>query len=82
MLTLEQKTAGRTRRVTVTRADDGWLFKEEDNTQLVREITYTDWHRVERAIRAFEAPSPDDLPAFLPHHVPVKCPLPPTGSVG
>jgi hypothetical protein len=59
MLTLEQKAAGHTRRATVTRAQGGWLFREEDDTRLVRQVTYTDWHRVERAIRAFEA-LPDD----------------------
>ena len=60
MLTLEQKAAGHTRRATVTRADQGWLFKEEDDTRLVRQVIYTDWHRVERAIRDFEATSGDD----------------------
>ena len=54
MLTLEQRMDGHTRRATVTRAHDGWLFKEEDEARLVRQVTYTDWHRVERAIRSFE----------------------------
>jgi hypothetical protein len=55
MLTLEQTTEGHTRRATVTRAEAGWLFREEDDTRLVRQVTYTDWHRVERAIRQFES---------------------------
>jgi hypothetical protein len=55
MLTREQTTEGHTRRATVTRAEGGWLFREEDDTRLVRQVTYTDWHRVERALRAFEA---------------------------
>lgn len=61
MLTIEQKAAGQTRRATVTRADGGWLYTEEHETRLVRQVTYTDWHRVERALRAFEA-APDDDP--------------------
>ncbi len=60
MLTLEQRTDGHTRRATVTRAHDGWLFKEEDEARLIRQVTYTDWHRVERAIRAFEVVPADD----------------------
>ena len=60
MLRLEQKAEGHTRRATVTRADEGWLFREEDDSKLVRQVTYTDWHRVERAIRAFEAVPADN----------------------
>lgn len=55
MLALEQKVYGHTRRATVTRVQDGWIFKEEADTRLVRQVTYTDWHRVERAMRAFES---------------------------
>ncbi len=54
MLTREQTSEGHTRRATVTRSEGGWLFREEDDARLVRQVTYTDWHRVERAIRAFE----------------------------
>jgi hypothetical protein len=60
MLTLEQRTDGHTRRATVTRAHGGWLFKEEDEARLVRQVTYTDWHRVERAIRNFGTLVADD----------------------
>lgn len=59
MLTLEQRNDGHTRRATVTRAESGWLFREEDDTRLVRQVTYTDWHRVERAIRTFESATTD-----------------------
>jgi len=60
MMTLEQTTAGQIRRATVSRADGGWLFREEADTRLIRQVTYTDWHRVERAIRAFEMTMDDD----------------------
>jgi hypothetical protein len=59
-LTREQTTGGHTRRATVTLAEDGWLFREEEETRLVRQVTYTDWHRVERALRAFDATPVDD----------------------
>jgi len=59
-LTLEQSAQGHTRRATVTRAHEGWLYREEADARLVRQVTYTDWHRVERAIRAFEAVPPED----------------------
>jgi hypothetical protein len=59
-MTREQTTQGHTRRATVTRAEGGWLFKEEDDTRIVRQVTYTDWHRVERALREFEAVPPHD----------------------
>jgi hypothetical protein len=60
VMSREQKTDGQTRRATVTRAETGWLFREEDETRLIRQVTYTDWHRVERAIRTFETSLPDD----------------------
>jgi hypothetical protein len=60
MLTREQTTGGHTRRATVTLAEGGWLFREEEETRLVRQVTYTDWHRVERALRAFDATPADD----------------------
>lgn len=59
MLTLEQRTDGHTRRATVTRAEGGWLYTEEDDTRLIRQVTYSDWHRVERAIRTFETTAED-----------------------
>ena len=48
-------------RVIVTRGTKGWELKEELDNRVVRETTYTDWHRVERAVRAFElrADAPD-----------------------
>jgi len=41
-------------RVIVKRGTKGWELKEELDNRVVRETTYTDWHRVERAVRAFE----------------------------
>ena len=40
----------RSRRVTVTRGRHGWEVTEERDNVVVHSATYTDWHRVERAI--------------------------------
>jgi hypothetical protein len=54
MLTREYVHAGHTKRVTITRSDAGWAVREEKDDRVVRDIKYTDWHRVERAIQLFE----------------------------
>ena len=54
MLTREFTQAGRTSRVTVERDQVGWQLREERDNTVVRHLHYTDWHRVERAIRSFE----------------------------
>ena len=42
------------RRFAVERASDlGWSVREESDTEVIRQITYDDWHRVELAIRGF-----------------------------
>ena len=50
MLTREFVQDGHTKRVTVTRSEAGWAVKEERDDRVVRDIKYTDWHRVERAV--------------------------------
>jgi hypothetical protein len=52
--TLELVEDGHTRRATITKQSPGWLFRELDDTRVIREIVYTDWHRVERAMHIFE----------------------------
>jgi hypothetical protein len=54
MMSLERFQAGTTSRVIVTRTPKGWDFKEERDNTVIREKTYTDWHRVERAVQEFE----------------------------
>ena len=44
-------------RVKVTRSQHGWEVREERNNEVVRSATYTDWHRVERAI-GIHGPAP------------------------
>jgi hypothetical protein len=41
------------RSVTVTRTGAGWEVREEYQEQVVRSVTYSDWHRVERAMELF-----------------------------
>jgi hypothetical protein len=46
--------AGQTKRFTITDADSlGWEVREEQDSQIVWSIRYTDWHRVERARMSF-----------------------------
>jgi hypothetical protein len=42
------------RRVTVTRHSTGWVVREEYESRIVRQTTYRDWHRVERALHVFD----------------------------
>jgi len=60
IVTREKTHSGHTHRFTVTRGEVGWDVREERDSRVVRRATYTDWHRVERAIRVFEVT--DDLP--------------------
>ena len=47
--------AGHTRRFDVTaRQSDGWEVRIEQDSQVVRQVLYTDWHRVERAMNSIE----------------------------
>jgi len=44
------RKADETRRFTITDAGDaGWEVREEQDSQVIRSVRYTDWHRVERA---------------------------------
>lgn len=51
MFTKELTQAGHTRRFTVADAGLlGWEVKVEQDSRVVRQVCYTDWHRVERAL--------------------------------
>jgi hypothetical protein len=54
MLTREYAHAGHVDRFTVTRSHVGWDVREERDNHIVRQVNYQDWHRVERAMQAFE----------------------------
>jgi hypothetical protein len=43
--------AGHTKRFTISEAgSEGWEVRVEQDSRVVRRVTYTDWHRVERAV--------------------------------
>jgi hypothetical protein len=51
MFAKELRQAGHTKRFTVTPApSEGWEVRVEQDSQVVRRVHYTDWHRVERAV--------------------------------
>lgn len=37
--------------LTVTRDADGWFVREMRDSQIVRQVRMSDWHRVERVLR-------------------------------
>jgi hypothetical protein len=41
-----------TRRCSIRPTDAGWEVKEERDSEVVRQVRYQDWHRVERARRS------------------------------
>ena len=52
MFAKELMQAGHRRRFTITEAGSlGWEVIEEQDSRLVRRVHYTDWHRVERALK-------------------------------
>lgn len=51
MFAKELRQAGHTKRFTVSEAGtEGWEVRVEQDSQVVRRVCYTDWHRVERAV--------------------------------
>lgn len=52
----EQPAASRPRRVTVTHGEHGWEVMEQHDNNVVRRASYTDWHRVERAVGRLGVP--------------------------
>ena len=46
-------------RVTVRRDTAGWQLREEQNGAVVTSMHYTDWHRLERALRTIALRHPD-----------------------
>jgi hypothetical protein len=55
MMTREYTHEGHVARFTVTRGQAaGWEVREERDDNVIRRQQFTDWHRVERALRDFE----------------------------
>ena len=47
------KKADQVRTFTIQPAASGWEVREEQGDEVIRQRCYQDWHRVERARRAF-----------------------------
>jgi hypothetical protein len=47
------RNAGHVRRFTIAPTAAGWEVKETQDSKVVRQQYYQDWHRVERVRRAF-----------------------------
>ncbi len=47
------RKADHVRRFSIRPAESGWEVREEQDSQVVRQACYQDWHRVEHARRAF-----------------------------
>jgi len=41
-----------TRRYSILTIDTGWEVREERDSKVVKQVSYQDWHRVERARRS------------------------------
>ena len=50
MFAKELRQAGHTKRFSISDAGSaGWEVRVEQDSEVVRQVYYTDWHRVERA---------------------------------
>jgi len=51
MFAKELRQAGHTKRFSISEAGSaGWEVRVEQDSEVVRRVYYTDWHRVERAV--------------------------------
>ena len=54
MFSKELRFAGHVKRFLISRLGrEGWEVLEEQDRHVVKQIRYTDWHRVERALNLF-----------------------------
>lgn len=54
METRERTSSGHTDTLIVTKNADGWEVQETHDRAVIRTQQYQDWHRVERAVQAFD----------------------------
>ncbi|MGE3273859.1 MAG: hypothetical protein AB7O67_02020 [Vicinamibacterales bacterium] len=47
------QNAEHVRRYSIKPTPAGWEVREEEDSRVLRQTCYTDWHRVERARRVF-----------------------------
>ena len=54
MFAKELRQEGHTRKFSIReRGRDGWEVREEQDDRVLKQVCYTDWHRVERALSMF-----------------------------
>jgi len=54
MFAKELRQEGHTRKFSIQDLGrDGWEVREEQDDRVLKQICYTDWHRVERALHMF-----------------------------
>ena len=54
MFSKELRFAGHVKRFLVSGMErDGWEVRAEQDERVVKQVRYTDWHRVERALEMF-----------------------------
>ena len=54
MFTKQLTQAGHIRRFSISeRGTEGWEVRDEQDERVLKQIRYTDWHRVERALQMF-----------------------------
>lgn len=54
MFAKELRQEGHTRKFTIKdRGREGWEVQDVQDDRVLKQITYTDWHRVERALDVF-----------------------------
>jgi hypothetical protein len=54
MFAKELRQEGHTRKFSIKeRGRDGWEVRDEQDDQVLKQVCYTDWHRVERALTIF-----------------------------
>jgi hypothetical protein len=54
MFTKELTHAGHRRRFSIaSKGEAGWVVRDVQDEQVLKEVCYTDWHRVERAQQMF-----------------------------
>ncbi|HEY3885088.1 MAG TPA: hypothetical protein VGL62_07770, partial [Vicinamibacterales bacterium] len=55
MFVKELSQAGHTRKFSINKTQaQGWEIRDERDDRVVKQVCYTDWHRVERALERFQ----------------------------
>ena len=53
MFAKELTQAGHIRKFSITEGNAGWEVRDVHDDRVLKQVCYTDWHRVERALNMF-----------------------------